>query len=59
MQIMERLRSCSRLKKTDETGQLKVTCDPGLDHFALKKKTKMEQLVKPEWGFEDQVVIMY
>ena len=49
MQIMERLRNCSRLKKTDKTGHLKVTCDPGLDHFALKNK-KLEQLVKPEWS---------
>ena len=40
MQIMESLRNCSGLNKTDKTGQLKVTCDLGLDHFALKKKKK-------------------
>ena len=40
MQIMESLRNCSGLNKTDKTGQLKVTCDLGLDHFAFKKKKK-------------------
>lgn len=42
----KRLRNCSRLKKNEDTAQLKVRRDSGLGCFGLKKL--LEQLARPE-----------
>ena len=31
---------CSRMKPTQEAGQIKATCDFGLDPYALRRLTK-------------------